>query len=138
MLSSANFRLMQSTAELAEMELNGGAPTTDAPRTEEQPRQVEQQYTPEEQAWIAAHPRFLNDKAYTDVIAAAARKALADGAVRGSPAYFRYIDDAHTEYDGGTNLNDRRTPASSTGAPPSRGNGGHGGASKPSRRCLAR
>lgn len=97
------------------------------------------QITPATQRWIDAHPKFKSDKGYNAVAMRAHDQALEDGIAPDSRAYFRALDEAVAKLDGDggnrreddmgdQNRGGRRE--SSEGAPSSRGNGGHGGASR--------
>lgn len=142
MLSSANYRLHQATGELAEIDAKEAGASEILPENRGTgsgggDNGSGSQYTPEEQAWIAKHPKFGADAEFTNAAAAAARHAMGEGAARGSPAYFRYIDAAIQKFEdnGGNTVDEtpngngvgRRTPASSGGAPPSRSNGNGSG-----------
>lgn len=138
-LASANFRLLGSQDELDRLKAiaeggggqqqrgdGGGGDNTVSPAA---------------QAWINTHPKFKTDPTYRRAALAAHGQALLDGAIADSPAYFRYLDEAVAKLEGGNrdqrddDMGDQNRDRggrreSSEGAPPSRGSGGHGGASK--------
>lgn len=138
MLASANYRLDKTKDELDQLAGGGEMRMEDARPGTGGGQQQHQGMAPESVAWIEAHPRFKTDKGYKQAALTADSQCVIDGIIRNSPAYFRELNKAVADYEGadgnngGEHVNNRnnggRRPASSEGAPPSRGNGGHGGA----------
>lgn len=134
-LASANYRLNKTKDDLESLGTDGGqgGGQDDGQGGGGQPVKI----APETQEWIGQHPRFKTDKAYRDAAMAAHGQAVLDGIMANSPAYFRELDKAVKEFEkaerggdnGGRDMSDD-TRHGSEGAPPNRGSGGHGGASR--------
>lgn len=82
----------------------------------------DQQFTPEENEWIAKHPKFNSDPDYQAIAAAAASRALQDGCDRKGKAYFERIERALAKagYDDVPAPAEKNKDPLSSAAPPSR------------------
>jgi hypothetical protein len=120
LLTAANVNIRAGEADLAR---HGAAPRADGGAAPRAPQQATQQFTPETQAWIDAHPQFMTDPAYRAACAGADQLARARGLAVDTPEYFRYVERTIArELNGERDTQqENRMDRGNSGAPPSRG-----------------
>ena len=120
LLTAANVNIRAGEADLAR---HGVAPRADGGAAPRAPQQPTQQFTPETQAWIDAHPQFMTDPAYRAACAGADQLARARGLAVDTPEYFRYVERTIArELNGERDTQqENRMDRGNSGAPPSRG-----------------